>query len=155
MHWDYYIDRRLQCKTQGQEWALFNWWRSLSHAEQERLKREHRKKYDEEQRLYMEQIRATRQTKLEEKRKHNEKMDKQAYVNNRNPNSLGDGEAVTLWLVVMAVGTIFKGNWFIWIIATLLLIRHFTYESRREWEWENGGKEKYYQNIKNACKGDK
>lgn len=152
---NYMCERRSQCKTKGEEQMLFNWWNSLSFAEKERYQREHEKKYAEEYRLYMEKLKAEQTRKREEKQKRAEAHDKQMYVNNRNPNSLNDGEAVVLWLIVMAVGTIFKGNWIIWIIATYLLYRHFTYEARREWEWENGGKEKYYENLKKVAKGDR
>lgn len=37
-----------------------------------------------------------------------------------HPDALENDEATVLWIVVMAVGTIFKGNWIIWIIATLI-----------------------------------
>lgn len=43
-----------------------------------------------------------------------------------HPNSLENSEATILWLVVMAVGTIFKGNWIIWIVATIIWRRYIT-----------------------------
>ena len=43
-----------------------------------------------------------------------------------HPNSLENDEATVVWIVVMAVATIFKGNWVIWIIATIIWLRYIT-----------------------------
>lgn len=43
-----------------------------------------------------------------------------------HPNSLENDEATILWIVVMAVATIFKGNWIIWIIATIIWRKYIT-----------------------------
>jgi hypothetical protein len=37
-----------------------------------------------------------------------------------HPNTMEDSTATVLWIVVMLVGSIFKGNWAIWIIATVI-----------------------------------
>ena len=43
-----------------------------------------------------------------------------------HPNSLENDEATIIWIIVMMVGTIFKGNWIIWIIATIIWRRYIT-----------------------------
>lgn len=48
------------------------------------------------------------------------------FANCDHPNSLENDEATILWIVVMAVATIFKGNWIIWIIATIIWRRYIT-----------------------------
>ena len=48
------------------------------------------------------------------------------FENCDHPNSLENSEATIVWLVVMVIGTIFKGNWIIWIIATIIWRRYIT-----------------------------
>ena len=48
------------------------------------------------------------------------------FANYDHPNSLENSEATILWLIVMAVGTLFKGNWIIWIVATIIWRRYIT-----------------------------
>lgn len=48
------------------------------------------------------------------------------FENYDHPNSLENDEATILWVIVMAVATIFKGNWIIWIIATIIWRRYIT-----------------------------
>lgn len=48
------------------------------------------------------------------------------FQNCDHPNSLENDEATIIWIVVMAVATIFKGNWIIWIIATIIWRRYIT-----------------------------
>ena len=48
------------------------------------------------------------------------------FKNYDHPNSLENDEATIIWIVVMAVATIFKGNWIIWIIATIVWRRYIT-----------------------------
>ena len=43
-----------------------------------------------------------------------------------HPNSLENDEATIIWIVVMGVATIFKGNWIIWIIATIIWRKYMT-----------------------------
>ena len=155
MNYYYYNERRSQCKTKGEEMALSKWWSSLSYSEQQKYQREHEKKYAEEQQRIKEECAAWHAKRREEKEKHLEEHCKRMYVNNRRANSLNTGEVVALYIAVMLVGSIFKGNWLIWIIATYILYRYFSYEARREAEWENGGKEKYFERLKNINKGDK
>ena len=48
------------------------------------------------------------------------------FKNCDHPNSLENSEATIVWIIVMAVGTIFKGNWIIWIVATIIWRRYIT-----------------------------
>lgn len=43
-----------------------------------------------------------------------------------HPNTIEDSTATVLWVVVMLVGSIFKGNWAIWIIATIVWAKFIT-----------------------------
>jgi hypothetical protein len=43
-----------------------------------------------------------------------------------HPNTMEDSTATVLWIVVMIVGSIFKGNWAIWIIATVAWAKFIT-----------------------------
>lgn len=61
--------------------------------------------------------------------KNQEQAKRQAedvFQNYDHPNSLENTEATIIWIVVMAVATIFKGNWIIWIIATIIWLRYIT-----------------------------
>ena len=48
------------------------------------------------------------------------------FGNYDHPNSLENDEATIVWIVVMAIATIFKGNWIIWIIATIIWRKYIT-----------------------------
>lgn len=43
-----------------------------------------------------------------------------------SPYTMENGTATFLWIVVMIVGSIFKGNWVIWIIVTVIWSRFIT-----------------------------
>ena len=43
-----------------------------------------------------------------------------------SPYTIEDSTATVLWLVVMVVGAIFKGNWVIWIVATVIWRKFIT-----------------------------
>lgn len=47
-----------------------------------------------------------------------------------HPNTMENGTATFFWIVVMLVGSIFKGNWIIWIIATVVWARFITRHDR-------------------------
>ena len=98
------------------------------------------------------QLEEARKKCEEENRSKQEEFSRQAYINNRNPNSLNNGEAIVLWLVVMIVGTIFNERLLIWTFASVLLWLHFTREKRRAIKWGNGGKEEYYKNLEEVIK---
>ena len=54
------------------------------------------------------------------------------FKNCDHPNSLEHSEATILWIIVMAVGTIFRGNWIVWIVATVIWLSYITRHSRRK-----------------------
>jgi hypothetical protein len=68
--------------------------------------------------------------RLEEKKKNEQNLKPQSsqnpFENYDHPNSLDNSEATIIWVVVMAVGTIFKGNWVNWIIATIIWLKYIT-----------------------------
>lgn len=69
--------------------------------------------------------------KKDEEREKKKTMQAQRVQNNPfencdHPNSLENSEATIIWIVVMAVGAIFKGNWIIWIVATIIWRRYIT-----------------------------
>lgn len=43
-----------------------------------------------------------------------------------HPNTMENSTATVLWIVVMVVGSIFKGNWIIWIVATIVWFNFIT-----------------------------
>lgn len=47
-----------------------------------------------------------------------------------HPNTMENSTATVLWIVVMLVGSIFKGNWVIWIIATVVWAKFITRHDR-------------------------
>lgn len=111
------------------------------------------KEWDE----YWFQIQAKKKEYNELKKKEQEECSKKGaewlYIHAENPNSLDDGEALVSWIIIMLIGSIFNARWFIWIVATAIyLCRKNRYAIRKE-KWDNGGKEKYYKKIEDACKG--
>lgn len=66
------------------------------------------------------------------KEKQEQRIQENFFDNCDHPNSLENDEATALWLVVMAVATIFKGNWIIWIIATIIWRRYITRHKRKK-----------------------
>lgn len=75
--------------------------------------------------------------KQNEERERKNKMQRQQnaqtfFENCDHPNSLENDEATIIWIVVMAVATIFKGNWLIWIIATIIWRRYITRHKRKK-----------------------
>lgn len=43
-----------------------------------------------------------------------------------HPNTMENGTATFLWIITMLIGSIFKGNWVIWIIATVIWAKFIT-----------------------------
>lgn len=43
-----------------------------------------------------------------------------------HPNTMENGTATFFYILVMLVGSIFKGNWVIWIIATVVWAKFIT-----------------------------
>ena len=89
--------------------------RALTDEERDREMDEYLKSVDEK----WEKIHADDENKRPKKQSAEE-----MFKNYDHPNSLENDEATILWIVVMAVATIFKGNWVIWIVATIIWRRH-------------------------------
>lgn len=89
--------------------------RALTDEERDREMDEYLKSIDEK----WERIHADEKNKSLQKRSAEE-----TFKNCDHPNSLENDEATILWIVVMAIATIFKGNWVIWIIATIIWRRY-------------------------------
>lgn len=47
-----------------------------------------------------------------------------------HPNTMENSTATFFWIVAMVVGAIFKGNWVIWIISTIVWARFITRHDR-------------------------
>lgn len=47
-----------------------------------------------------------------------------------HPNTMENGTATFFYIIVMLVGSIFKGNWVIWIIATVIWAKFITRHDR-------------------------
>ena len=77
------------------------------------------------------------------------------YIHAEKPNSLDNGEAAVSWIIIMLIGAIFNARWFIWIVATIIYLRHINRYVIRKAKWDSGGKEEYYQKIKNTFKENK
>ena len=62
----------------------------------------------------------------EKKVEQQQRTNENPFNNYDHPSSLENDEATILWIVVMAIATIFKGNWVIWIVATIIWRRYIT-----------------------------
>lgn len=82
----------------------------------------------------------SKEEQIIENAKHN-------YIFTDSVNSLENVEATILWLVVMGVGAIFHGRLIIWIIATIIWLSYIFRYKIREYKWDNGGKEEYFEKI--------
>lgn len=51
---------------------------------------------------------------------------KEMFKNYDHPNSLENDEVTIIWFIVMAIATIFNGNWIIWIVATIIWRKYIT-----------------------------
>ena len=40
-----------------------------------------------------------------------------------HPNTMENGTATLFWIIIMVIGSIFKGNWVIWIVATAIWLK--------------------------------
>ncbi len=48
-----------------------------------------------------------------------------------HPNTMENSTATFFWVVVMAIGSIFKGNWVIWIVATVIWAKFITRHNKK------------------------
>lgn len=88
--------------------------------------------YEERNRVFLERMRQKAQEeKARDDADRKEEMRKFGIVEQPeqkpqfdHPDSLENDEATIIWIAVMAIATIFKGNWIIWIIATIIWLRY-------------------------------
>lgn len=66
----------------------------------------------------------------------------QMYVDTEHPDTMSNGYATVLYIVVMIGSLIFKDFWLIWIAATFLWVKHITRRARRQQEWDKKQREK-------------
>lgn len=67
----------------------------------------------------------------------------QEYIDNCDiPGAMDDGIALVLYIVVMVVGSIFYDRWGIWIVATIVYLRHMFRRQIHKAKWEKEHKDK-------------
>ena len=116
---------------------------------------ERRKEWDE---YYTKIKKENEERNVQRKKELEERSQKDAewtYVNVESPNSLDNGEATVYWIIAMVVGSIFYERLSIWIIATALWLGRIFRHELRQWKWNHGGKEEYYKQLHNVCRGNK
>lgn len=116
-----------ECKTK-EEWDKeCERWHSLTPEQRQKESADYERKLHEE----LAQSDAEWKKRKEEQQKKSQTPE-EFFKNCDHPNSLENSEATIIWIVVMAVGTIFKGNWIIWIVATVIWWRYITRHTRRK-----------------------
>lgn len=109
-----------KCKTK-EEWDKeCERWRKLTPKQRQNESDEYEKKFYEE----LNKKNAEWDKKKQEEKQKKSQSPEDFFKNCDHPHSLENDEATIIWLVVMAVGTIFKGNWIIWIVATVIWWRY-------------------------------
>lgn len=73
----------------------------------------------------------------EEKERENEEKLRDLYINSDHPDTMENGTATFLWIVAMAVGTIFNGRLIIWIVATIIWLRFINRKEIRAKKWDD------------------
>ena len=70
-------------------------------------------------------------------------LDTQEYIDKCDiPGAMDDGIALLLYIVVMVVGTIFNDRWLIWVISTIVYLRHVFRRQIHKAEWERNHRDK-------------
>lgn len=101
-------------------------------TKEEWLKEYHRNKNltpeerEKELNVFLDQIKKQDEEKKQEKALQIQHNSENPFANYDHPNSLENDEATILWVVVMAIATVFKGNWIIWIVATIIWRKYIT-----------------------------
>lgn len=75
---------------------------------------------------YIKQNNARWNAERQKKHELNQQSSQDPFENCDHPNSLENSEATIIWIVVMVIGSIFNGNWIIWIIATIIWRKYIT-----------------------------
>lgn len=60
-----------------------------------------------------------------------EDKDKNFHGDCDHPNTMENGQATALYIVIMLVGLIFNARWLIWIVASVVYFRFITRHSRK------------------------
>jgi hypothetical protein len=81
---------------------------------------------------FLEEVKKKDEEREVQKQIQRQKNAETFFENCDHPNSLENDEATIVWVVVMAIATIFKGNWLIWIIATIIWRRYITRHKRKK-----------------------
>ena len=116
-----------ECKTK-EEWDKeCERWHSLTPEQRQKESAEYQK------RLYEKIDQMNKESEKKKQERQNVSQTPEDFFKNcDHPNSLENSEATIIWILVMAVGTIFKGNWIIWIVATVIWWRYITRHTRRK-----------------------
>lgn len=88
--------------------------------------RKYTEKYKKEREEFNKQLEESRLKDLEKKgiKPFDESQIPKKYCD--HPNTMENSTATVLWIVVMLVASIFKGNWVIWIVATIIWLKFIT-----------------------------
>lgn len=121
-------------------------------AEHERWRSLTKQQRHEEWLAFSAQCEKRRLDKENKPLKNSEANDEWMYINAESPNSIDDSVATIWWIIALVGGAIFKDRWLIWIFATLLWLGKIFRHEIRQWKWNHGGKEEYYQKIEDATK---
>lgn len=99
-------------------------WLAEYHRNQNLTPEEREKELNE----FLDEIKKRDEEREQEKAKNQPPKEgfEEQYRRYDHPNSLENDEATILWIVVMAIATIFKGNWIIWIVATIIWRKYIT-----------------------------
>lgn len=81
---------------------------------------------------FLKEVKQRDKSKEQEKALKKQQNSDNPFANCDHPNSLENDEVTILWIVVMAIATIFKGNWLIWIIATIIWRRYIARHKRKK-----------------------
>lgn len=87
---------------------------------------EWREKWKKERTEFEQELEETRRKELEKKGIKPFDMNTVPPKRCDHPNTMEDSTATVLWIIVMLVGSIFKGNWIIWIVATVIWAKFIT-----------------------------
>lgn len=88
--------------------------------------KEWREKYKKEQEEFEKELDEIRRKEWEKKGIKPFDMNTVPPKRSDHPNTIEDSTATVLWIVVMLIGSIFKVNWVIWIIATVIWRKFIT-----------------------------
>lgn len=74
-------------------------------------------------------------TKAEKERENEAKL-RDIYINSDHPNTMENGTATTLWIVIMIISLLFNGGWILCILETVVWWRFINRKNIRAKEWD-------------------